>query len=89
MKSRLCQIMNWAYDYLGQVTSGKRFRQDGTPVAGQQFEYAFDGIGNRKTAGQGGDHECISNSGTLSGSSQGRAMAGATAALETLGSQLS
>ena len=56
--------MNWANDSLGQVASGKRFWQVNTPVAGQQFEYAFDDIGNRKTAGQGGDHQCIPNSGT-------------------------
>ena len=45
----------YSYDALGQVTSGKRFWQDGTPVAGQQYEYAFDDIGNRKTTGAGGD----------------------------------
>ncbi len=47
----------WAYQYdgLGQVTSGKRYWTDGTPVAGQQFEYAFDDIGNRKYSGSGGD----------------------------------
>jgi hypothetical protein len=43
--------MNWAHDNLGQVSSGKRSWQDGTPVAGQQFEYAFDDLGNRKAAG--------------------------------------
>ena len=34
----------WIYDYdtLGQVISGKRYWSDGTPVAGQQFEYGFD-----------------------------------------------
>ena len=36
----------------------------GTPVAGQEFEYAFDDIGYRKTAGRGENHECIPNSGT-------------------------
>ena len=51
MKSRLCQIMNWAYDNLGQVTLGKLSWQDGTPVAGQQFECAFHDLGYRKTAG--------------------------------------
>jgi YD repeat-containing protein len=47
----------WVYQYdeLGQVTSGKKFWADNTPVAGQQFEYTFDDIGNRKTAGSGGD----------------------------------
>lgn len=47
----------YSYDALGQVTSGKRLWQDGTPVAGQQYEYAFDDIGNRKSTGAGGDAE--------------------------------
>jgi RHS repeat-associated protein len=47
----------WQYDYdaLGQVTSGRKQWSDSTPVAGQQFEYAYDDIGNRKTAASGGD----------------------------------
>ena len=45
----------YAYDNLGQVTSGKRYWVDGSPVAGQQFEYAFDDIGNRSSAKSGGD----------------------------------
>src|SRR5688572_31758896 len=47
----------WIYEYdkLGQVTSGKRYWEDGTPVAGQQFEYAFDDIGNRNSTKAGGD----------------------------------
>lgn len=47
----------WVYQYdnLGQVISGKRFWGDGTPVAGQQFEYGFDDIGNRKNSKSGGD----------------------------------
>lgn len=32
----------YTYDALGQVTSGKRYWNDGTPVASQQFEYTFD-----------------------------------------------
>ena len=40
----------YQYDTLGQVISGKRFWPDGTPVAGQQFEYGFDDLGNRQTA---------------------------------------
>ena len=46
----------WIYqsDTLGQVTSGKRFWADGTPVAGQQFEYGFDDIGNRQSAARVG-----------------------------------
>ena len=47
----------WVYQYdaLGQVVSGKQYWSDGTPVAGQQFEYTFDDIGNRKTTTSGGD----------------------------------
>jgi len=47
----------WVYQYdaRGQVTSGKRYWQDGTPVAGQQFEYAQDDIGNRISTQTGGD----------------------------------
>src|SRR5438876_8902146 len=45
----------YQYDYLGQVISGKRYCSDGTPVAGQQFEYGFDDIGNRRFAASGGD----------------------------------
>ncbi len=45
----------YTYDSLGQVISGKRYWSDGTPVAGQQFEYTFDDIGNRRSAGSGGD----------------------------------
>ncbi|MDP2324499.1 MAG: hypothetical protein Q8N51_10760, partial [Gammaproteobacteria bacterium] len=43
------------YDDLGQVVSGKKYWSDGTPVAGQQFEYGFDDIGNRKNTKVGGD----------------------------------
>jgi len=39
----------YGYDSMGQVTSGKKYWSDGTPVAGQQFDYAFDDIGNRQT----------------------------------------
>src|ERR1043166_1564664 len=47
----------WAYGYdsLGQVTSGKRSWADGSIVTGQQFEYGFDDIGNRRVAASGGD----------------------------------
>ena len=45
----------YTYDKLGQVISGKKYWSDNTPVAGQQFEYAFDDIGNRRTNGFGGD----------------------------------
>jgi RHS repeat-associated protein len=48
---------SWAfgYDNLGQVTSGKNYWPDGTPVAGQQFEYTFDDIGNRRQTKAGGN----------------------------------
>ena len=48
---------NWVYQYdtLGQVTSGRKYWADGAPVLGQQFDYTFDDIGNRKTAVTGGD----------------------------------
>jgi RHS repeat-associated protein len=47
----------WVYEYdrLGQVVRGRRYWSDGTPVAGQQFEYGFDDIGNRKVSRRGGD----------------------------------
>jgi RHS repeat-associated protein len=45
----------YQYDSLGQVISGKKYWTDGTPVAGQQFTYNFDDIGNRKTTASGGD----------------------------------
>ncbi len=47
----------WIYNYdsLGQVTSGCKYFADGTPVAGQQFDYTFDTIGNRTQTQNGGD----------------------------------
>lgn len=39
----------YTYDSMGQVTSGKKYWSDGSTVAGQQFDYTFDDIGNRKT----------------------------------------
>jgi RHS repeat-associated protein len=45
----------YSYDSLGQVISGKKYWPDGTLVAGQQFEYTFDDIGNRKQTKTGGD----------------------------------
>ena len=41
----------YQYDALGQVTSGRKYWGDGTPVDGQQFEYGFDEIGNRTVTG--------------------------------------
>ena len=37
------------------MKSGKKYWSDWTPVAGQQFEYGFDDIGNREFARSGGD----------------------------------
>lgn len=45
----------YSYDSLGQVTAGNKYWNDGTPVAGQQFNYAFDDIGNRTSPSFGGD----------------------------------
>jgi len=45
----------YGYDSLGQVTSGKKYWSDGTPVAGEQFTYTFDDIGNRTATQAGGD----------------------------------
>lgn len=47
----------WVYQYdsMGQLTSGKKYWSDNTPVAGQQFEYTFDAIGNRTATKAGGD----------------------------------
>ncbi|MBI4556124.1 MAG: RHS repeat protein, partial [Candidatus Hydrogenedentes bacterium] len=47
----------WSYDYddRDEVVSGKRSWSDWTPVAGQQFEYAYDSIGNRNVTKAGGD----------------------------------
>jgi RHS repeat-associated protein len=41
-------VWGYGYDTYGQVTSGNRsWTAGGTAVAGQQFGYAFDAIGNR------------------------------------------
>jgi RHS repeat-associated protein len=45
----------YAYDSLGQVTSGIKHWSDGSLVAGQQFDYTFDTIGNRTGIQAGGD----------------------------------
>ena len=57
----------YSYDSLGQATSGKKYFEDGTPVPGQQFEYAFDTIGNRTSTKAGGDQ----NGGNLRPASYG------------------
>lgn len=45
----------YGYDSLGQVTNACKYWADGTHVAGQQFDYSFDTIGNRTQAQSGGD----------------------------------
>ncbi len=45
----------YQYDSLGQLTSAHKYWSDETPVAGQQFDYAFDTIGNRTQTKTGGD----------------------------------
>lgn len=47
----------WSYRYneRGEVVSGKRSWLGQTLVAGQQFEYEYDSIGNRTRALKGGD----------------------------------
>jgi hypothetical protein len=48
---------HWEYQYdsLGQVTNGARYWVDGTLVAGQQYAFAFDTIGNRLSSSEGGN----------------------------------
>ena len=47
----------WAYQYdaWGQVVAAGQYWPDGMPVAGRQFRYAYDQVGNRTQAGQGGN----------------------------------
>lgn len=45
----------YQYDSLGQVVSGIKYWPDNTVVAGQQFGYKFDDIGNRTGTSAGGD----------------------------------
>ncbi|MGA2751797.1 MAG: RHS repeat-associated core domain-containing protein [Verrucomicrobiota bacterium] len=57
VRSTLVDGSYWVYGYdsLGQVISGIKYWSDGTPVAGQQFDYTFDTIGNRTQTEAGGD----------------------------------
>ncbi|HAB16596.1 MAG TPA: hypothetical protein DCE44_09110, partial [Verrucomicrobiales bacterium] len=41
----------YQYDTVGQVTSGRHYWADGALMDGQNFEYAFDEIGNRTATG--------------------------------------
>ena len=57
VRANLADGSYWFYEYdkLGQVKRGVKYWPDGTPVAGQQFEYTFDDIGNRTATKAGGD----------------------------------
>jgi len=57
IRSTLADGSYWlyGYDFLGQATNGVKYWSDQTPVAGQQFGYAFDDIGNRTSTQAGGD----------------------------------
>jgi len=44
-----------AYDWRGQLTNSVRRWPEGSLVAGEQYSYAFDDIGNRKSTLQGGN----------------------------------
>ena len=46
---------DYTYDALGQVTSGRKRWSDSNWVAGAQFNYGFDTIGNRLWTEAGGD----------------------------------
>jgi RHS repeat-associated protein len=57
MRATLADGGYWIYGYdsLGQVTSGCKYFANGIPVPGQQFDYTFDTIGNRRQTMSGGD----------------------------------
>lgn len=46
---------SYAYNDRGELISGKKYWADNTAVAGQQSEYLFDNVGNRRVAKAGGD----------------------------------
>jgi len=56
-KDTLADGSYWVYGYdsLGQVTNACKYFANGTPVAGQQFDYTFDTIGNRTQILAGGN----------------------------------
>ena len=57
IRAQLLDGSYWVYEYdtLGQVKSAKRYLADGQVLAGQQFEYSYDDIGNRTSGKTGGD----------------------------------
>ena len=50
----------YGYDALGQLTNSCKYFSDGTPCAGQQFDCAFDTIGNRTGTQAGGNQTGVS-----------------------------
>ena len=48
-------VWNYGYNTRGEVTGGTKTLAGGSALAGYQFGYSFDGIGNRLTADHGGD----------------------------------
>jgi RHS repeat-associated protein len=56
-RAHLADGSAWEYTYndRDEVTRAGRFWSDFTPVAGQQFEFGYDPIGNRTVAREGGD----------------------------------
>lgn len=42
--------LNYGYDELGQVSSGRKFGAGGQSVPGHDYAWAFDDIGNRRTS---------------------------------------
>jgi RHS repeat-associated protein len=57
IRDTLADSSYWIYQYdsLGQVINANKYWNDETPVAGQQFDYTFDTIGNRTQTQTGGD----------------------------------
>jgi RHS repeat-associated protein len=47
MSDEWSNYWDYAYDTLGQVTSGRKFRSDGVAFTGQHHQYVHDAIGNR------------------------------------------
>jgi len=47
----------WSYGYndRGELSSGKKYWVDNSPVAGMQLEYAFDNLGARNSSKTGGN----------------------------------
>ncbi len=46
---------HYGYDTLGHLDIAERRLADATPLAGHQFDYSYDALGNRQTASHGGD----------------------------------